>query len=52
MFENQQVQFEATDLDIKELMMLANNVPFDDRINPKSEITDLKYPIIVNYLGM
>ena len=32
-------------------MMLANNIPFDDRINPKSEITDLKYPIIVNYLG-
>lgn len=32
-------------------MMLANNVLFDDRINPKSEITDLKYPIIVNYLG-
>ena len=42
---------EATDSDIKELMMLANNIPFDDRINPKSEITDLKYPIIVNYLG-
>lgn len=42
---------EATDLDIKELMMLANNIPFDDRINPNSEITDLKYPIIVNYLG-
>lgn len=42
---------EATDLDIKELMMLANNILFDDRINPNSEITDLKYPIIVNYLG-
>ena len=41
---------EATDLDVKELMSLAHNVPFDDRINPKAEMKDLKYPIIKNYL--
>ena len=42
---------EATDLDVKELMSLAHNVPFDDRINPKAEMKDLKYPIIRNYLS-
>lgn len=26
------------------------NIPFDDRINPKAEMKDLKYPIIKNYL--
>ena len=41
---------EATDLDIKELMSLSHNVPFDDRINPKAQIEDLKYPLIKNYL--
>ena len=41
---------EATDLDVKELMSLAHNIPFDDRINPKAELTDLKYPLIKNYL--
>lgn len=41
---------EATDLDVKELMSLAHNIPFDDRINPKAEMKDLKYPIIRNYL--
>ena len=41
---------EATDLDVKELMMLSNNIPFDDRINPKAEMSDLKYPILKNYL--
>ena len=41
---------EATDLDIKELMMLSSNVPFDDRINPKAEIKDLKLPILKSYL--
>ena len=41
---------EATDLDVKELMSLMHNVPFDDRINPKAEMKDLKYPIIRNYL--
>ena len=41
---------EATDLDVKELISLAHNIPFDDRINPKAELTDLKYPLIKNYL--
>lgn len=41
---------EATDIDVKELMSLSHNIPFDDRINPKAEIKDLKYPIIKNYL--
>ena len=41
---------EATDLDVKELMMLSSNVPFDDRINPKAEIKDLKLPILKSYL--
>lgn len=42
---------EATDLDVKELMSLAHNVPFDDRVNVRSELDDLKYPIIRNYLA-
>ena len=41
---------EATDIDVKELMSLAHNIPFDDRVNPKAEMKDLKYPIIKNYL--
>lgn len=41
---------EATDIDLKELMSLSHNIPFDDRINPKAEMRDLKYPIIKNYL--
>ena len=41
---------EATDIDVKELMSLSHNIPFDDRINPKAEMKDLKYPIIKNYL--
>lgn len=41
---------EATNLDLDELQALRNNVPFDDRINPKAEMSDLKYPLIMNYL--
>lgn len=41
---------EASDIDIKELISLSHNVPFDDRINVKSNINDLKYPLIRNYL--
>lgn len=41
---------EASDVDRKELNSLSNNIPFDDRINPKAEMKDLKYPIIKNYL--
>lgn len=42
---------EATDLDVKELMSLSHNIPFDDRVNLNSDIDDLKYPIIRNYLA-
>lgn len=41
---------EATDLDVKELISLTHNIPFDDRINLKSNLQDLKYPLIRNYL--
>lgn len=41
---------EATDIDVKELISLSHNIPFDDRINPRAEMKDLKYPIIKNYL--
>ena len=41
---------EATDLDAKELISLTHNIPFDDRINPKAEMRDLKYPLIKSYL--
>ena len=41
---------EATDLDIKELISLTHNVPFDDRANMKANINDLKYPLLRNYL--
>ena len=41
---------EATDLDVKELVALSHNIPFDDRMNHKAEIKDLKYPLVRNYL--
>ena len=41
---------EASELDVKELMALTHNIPFDDRINIKSDITDLKFPLLRNYL--
>lgn len=41
---------EATDLDVKELIALSHNIPFDDRINHKADIKDLKYPLVRNYL--
>lgn len=41
---------EATNLDVKELIALTHNIPFDDRINLKSNLQDLKYPLIRNYL--
>ena len=41
---------EATDLDVKELLSLSHNVPFDDRMNPRAEIKDLKYPLLRNFL--
>lgn len=41
---------EATDLDVKELISLSHNIPFDDRIHMRADITDLKLPLIKNYL--
>lgn len=41
---------EATDLDVKELISLSHNIPFDDRINMKAKISDIKYPLVKNYL--
>ena len=41
---------EATDLDVKELLELSHNIPFDDRINIKAELKDIKYPLVRNYL--
>lgn len=41
---------EATDLDVKELLSLSHNIPFDDRINPKAEMNDLKRSRIYDYL--
>lgn len=42
---------EANDNDIKDLMSLSRNIPFDDRVNMNANIKDLKYPIIKNYLN-
>ncbi|WP_406042241.1 RNA-binding domain-containing protein [Succinimonas sp.] len=41
---------EAMEPDVKELLSLSHNVPFDDRMNPRAEIRDLKYPLLRNYL--
>ena len=41
---------EANDNEIKELMSLSRNIPFDDRMNFKAEMKDLKYPLIKNFL--
>ena len=36
--------------DIQELFALSEVIPFDDRINPKANIEDLRPPLIVNFL--
>jgi len=36
--------------DIQELFALSEIIPFDDRINPKADIEDLRPPLIVNFL--
>ncbi len=41
---------EASETDVRELISLTHNIPFDDRINAKADITDLKLPLIRNYL--
>lgn len=42
---------EASNADVKELQGLANNIPFDDRVNITSDLADLKFPLIQNYLS-
>lgn len=42
---------EATNSDVKELISLSNNIPFDDRMNMKASVKDLKHPLIRNYLA-
>ena len=41
---------EATNLDVQELVALTHNIPFDDRINMSSDIADLSFPLIRNFL--
>ena len=41
---------EATDIDRNELMSLARNIPFDDRVNIQAKISDLKFQLIRQYL--
>ena len=36
--------------DIQELYALSEVIPFDDRINPKADIEDLRPPLILNFL--
>lgn len=43
---------EAAASDVKELQSLSQNIPFDDRINPKANLTDLKFPLIQDYLSV
>ena len=42
---------EAGGADIKELQSLTRNVPFDDRVNAWAELSDLKFPLIQNFLA-
>ncbi len=42
---------EASETDSKELQALADNIPFDDRVNPKAALSDLKFPLIQGYLS-
>lgn len=41
---------EATNMDVQELIALTHNIPFDDRINMTADISDLRFPLIGNYL--
>lgn len=40
----------ASESDVKELLSLSNNIPFDDRVNINSEISDLNHTLIRKYL--
>lgn len=41
---------EATTIDLQELIALTHNIPFDDRVNISADISDLRFPLIRNYL--
>jgi ATP-dependent DNA helicase RecG len=41
----------ANQLEEKELMMLANSVPYDDRVNYNSKVSDLKPSLIQEFLA-
>ncbi len=41
---------QPTDDEVKDLFSLANRVPFDDRVNPQAELSDLNITLIQNYL--
>jgi len=40
----------ANTREIQELFALSEIIPFDDRINPKADLEDLRPPLIVNFL--
>lgn len=41
---------EATDTDVKELIALTHNIPFDDRMNMKADISDLNRSLMKSFL--
>ncbi len=41
----------ATESEERELLLMANQVPFDDQINHTAEITDLNFTLIQSYLA-
>ena len=41
---------EANEANIKELISLTDDIPFDDRVNLKADVKDLSLPLIKNYL--
>ena len=38
--------------EVKELFSISETIPFDDRMNEKARLSDLKLPIIENYLSI
>lgn len=41
---------EPTEEDKRDLYQLANNIPFDDRVNHAADLSDLSVPLIASYL--
>ena len=42
----------ASQLEVKELFSISETIPFDDRMNEKARLSDLKLPIIENYMSI